>query len=476
MSTDPVRLGPTPADPARDAATAVAVTSDRGGRIAAVVIAFGWHLAINLPALLLNWSAYRQPWVVGVGWLAFAAVGAVASIRLFRGSRAPVWPLVAVLLVVDAAVSATAPPDRLFGPVNWGWGTIGWFALLLFWDRAMAGLVGVLAASFAVALATVLANGDGGPADLSRYTMYLYGTAVLPVALHYGAGMLNTMARTRASAAGARTRVEAERIAAGHAHRERQQRLRLIGRTAGAVLAELADGRADPADVGVQRRCAREASRLRRLIAESDDVPDPLLHELRACVDVVERNGLPVEFVVIGTPPPLSVEIRRRLAEPHTATLATARQWARLTVLAGPEEVVVSVTTPGVTTLGMTAPGVTVPGVTTPVVVTPGVTAPGGAAVEAPRPDRPDRAVLTVAENAVEYAYEQDEELVWTQTRWRAAPGARPEGGSASPSSTTTRWWWRGSAPGWPPSPGWRSWAPARIRKRCSARANARRT
>lgn len=444
MAADPTAAGPMAADPTAadsmgDAASAVAAASDRGGRRAAVVIAFGWHVAINLPAVLLGWATYRQPWVVGAGWLIFAGVGVVASVRLFRRAHPPVWPLVGGLLIVDVAVSAMAPHDRLFGPVNWGWGTIGWFALLIFWDRAASGLVATLAASSAIALATVLANGGGNAADLSRYTMYVYGTAVLPIALHYGAGLFNTMARTRASAAAARAGVEAERVAAGHAHDERLRRLRLVGRTAGAVLAELADGRADPTDPAVQRRCAREASRLRRLIAESDDVPDPLLHELRACVDVVERNGLPVEFVTIGTPPPLPVEIRRRLAEPHTATLAVARQWARLTVLAGPEEVVVSVTTPG--------------------------TAAGTA-----------HAVPVADEGAVEYTHERDEELLWTQTRWRAVPDARQEDASAWPSSTITRWWWRGSAPGSPPSPGWRWWAPARIRTWYSARAGGRRT
>lgn len=444
--TPPVEEGsPTPpvaegaADPVRDAAIMVAATSDRGGRTAAVVIAFGWHAAINLPALLLNWPAYRQPWVAGTGWLVFAGAGIVASAWLLRRIRPLAGPLVGVLLLVDAAVSATVPPDLLFGPANWGWGTIGWFALLVFWDRGVGGLVAVLATGSAIALATVLANGGGNAADLSRYTMYLYGTAVLPIALHYGAGLLSTMARNRAAAVAARTGIEAERLAAGHAHRERQQRLRLIGRTAGAVLAALADGQVDPADPAVQQRCAREASRLRRLIAESDDVPDPLLHELRACVDVAERNGLPIEFVVIGSPPPLPVEIRRRLAEPHTATLATARQWARLTVLAGPEEVVVSVTTPG------------------------------GAGVSV-------AAATAGAGDAVEYAYERDEELVWTQTRWRAAPLARHEDASASQSSTIIRWWWRGSAPGSPPNPGWRWWVPARIRRWCCARVTAHRT
>lgn len=424
------------ADPVRCAAIMVATTSDRGGRTAAVIIAFGWHTVINLPALLLNWSSYRQPWVAGAGWLAFAGVGIVASTWLLRSARSPAWPLVAALLLVDAVVSAAMPADLLFAPANWGWSTIGWFALLVFWGRAMTGLVVVLATNAAIALTTVLANGGGTAADMSRYTMYVYGTAVLPIALHYGAGRLSTMARDRAMAVAARTGIEAERLAAVQAHRERQQRLQLIGRTAEAILAELADGRADPADPAVQRRCAREAARLRRLIAESDDVPDPLLHELRACVDVVERNGLPIEFVVIGTPPPLPVEIRRRLVEPHTATLTTAERWARLTVLAGPDEVVVSVATPNVTG--------------EPLGVAPSRTS-----------------------DDVQYTYERDEELVWTQTRWRAAPPARKVNALALPSSTTTRSWWRESVPGSPRNRSSRWWAPARIRKRCCDRASA---
>lgn len=401
------------ADPVRDAAAMVAETSDRGGRTAAMVVAFGWHTAINLPALATSWSSYRQPWVAGAGWLAFAGAGIVASTWLLRGTRPPAGPLVAVLLLADAAVCATIPADLLFSPANWVWGTVGWFALLVFWDRAMTGLVAVLATNSAIVLTTVLGNGGGTAADMSRYTMYVYGTAVLPIALHYGAGRLSTMARDRAMAVAACTGVEAERLAAAHVHQERQRRLRLVGQTAGAVLAELADGRADPADPAVQRRCAREAARLRRLIAESDDVPDPLLHELRACVDAVERNGLPIEFVVVGTPPPLPVEIRRRLVEPHTATLATAERWARLTVLAGPDEVVVSVATPNVA-------------------------------------DEPPGVGHSGTDDDVQYTYERDEELVWTQTRWRAAPPARAVDALALPSSTTTRSWWRGSVPGSP--------------------------
>jgi hypothetical protein len=382
-----------------EAVAAVSITSERGIRIAAVAIAFVWHLAINLPAIIVGWSSYRQPWLAGSGWLVFAVVGVVATAHLFRGTRSPVWPSVAVLLLVDAAIFAAVPGTRFFDGVNWAWGTLGWFALLVLWGRPVARLVGVLAAGSVIALVAVLAAGEGNAADLSRWVMYVYGTTVLQIALAVAAGALGRLAGSTAATATARAGVEAEREAAGRALRERRERLSGISRTAGGVLAELADGRADPTDPAVQRRCALEAARLRRLIAESDDVPDPLLHELRACVDIAERRGLPVEFVAVGTPPALSVRIRRQLAEPLAAALANARDWARLTVVAHPDEVAVSLVTPSA---GTPATGT----------ATAGAAGTGAAGTYFPAD--------IVDDDLVEQFHERDEDLIWTQTRWRA--------------------------------------------------------
>jgi hypothetical protein len=368
----------------RDVVANVGTTADRGSRTAAVLIAFGWHLVINVPAVLQNWSDYRSPWTVAVGWLAFAAVGAISAANLLRGTPTPTWPLIGVLLLVDAALFANSPAPLLFHSANWGWSTLGWFVVLVLWGRRATPLVAVLATGAAIALVAILAAGAGNAAGLSRYAMYVYGTATLPIAFSMAASMLRTLAASTAGTAAARAALEAGRTAAQRAQAERQERLSLVTQTAGAVLAELADGRADPTDPTVQRRCALEAARLRRLIAESDDVPDPLLHELRAAADIAERNGLPVELVAVGTLPALPVHVRRRLAEPLTATLATAQQWARLTVVAQPEEVVVSLITPGTT------------------------------------PDPISLAPPQTDDGEVEYVYERDGEQVWAQTRWRA--------------------------------------------------------
>ncbi|MEU2614658.1 hypothetical protein ABZ570_24210 [Micromonospora sp. NPDC007271] len=371
--------------PAGRAASAVASASDRAARIAAVTIALAWHLAIDLPALLGAGSAPAATAVIAAAWLVAAAVGVAAGVRLLRGGLPSAGRLAAVLLVVDVAVFAAVGGGQLFAAGNWAWGGLVWFFLLVLWRRPVGWLLALLGAHAAIALVAVVAFDATAPADLARYAMYVYGTSSLPVAVFVGATALAALAWDRADTAAATAAVETERVVAEQARAERQARLGLVSGTAEEVLVALAAGDADPADPAVRRRCVLAAARLRRLIAESDDVPDPLLHELRAAADLAERNGLPIELVAIGVPPELPVEVRRRLADPLTAALADARAWARLTVVAGPDEVVASLVTPDHDGPGTTGP--------------PGGDGDGG--------------------GPVELGHERDGEIRWTQTRWR---------------------------------------------------------
>ncbi|MET8231905.1 hypothetical protein ABZS77_14670 [Micromonospora sp. NPDC005298] len=379
---------PAPRDSASTAAlaapAAVAHASDRGARIVAVAIALAWHVAIGLPAVLAARTEFAAPGVVVGGWVLVLAAGAAAGTLLLRGTPLPPWPLAGLLLVVDAAVFAAAGEGQLFTAGNWVWGTLGWFFVLAMWGQRVVGLVALLTTHASIALVAVLGHGIDA-ADLARYVMYVYGTFTLPVAVFVGSTVIVGLGRDRAAAAAAMHTMAAERDAAERGLRERRDRLALVGATAGRVLGELAAGQADPDDPDVQRRCVLAAARLRRLIAESDDVPDPLLHELRAAADLAERNGLPIDLVTIGSPPPLPVEIRRQLADPLTALLAGAREWARLTVVSGPDEVVVSLVTPDRPTPGVNDP---------------------------PPPGEYD-------DGPVQHLYERDGDIRWAQTRWR---------------------------------------------------------
>ncbi|MFC0503040.1 hypothetical protein [Micromonospora costi] len=370
------------------AAAAVARASDRGARIAAIVIALAWHSVIGLPAVLANRSELAAPGVVLAAWVVVAAVGVLTGARLLRGDPLPAWPLAGLLLAVDATVFAAAGERQLFTAANWVWSTLGWFFVLALWGRRVTGLLALLAAHSLIALVAVVGHGQTAPADLARFAMYVYGTYSLPVAAFAGSAVIAALARERAATAAATHAMAAERDAAERARRERRERLALVSGAAEAVLAELADGRADPADPRVQRRAVLAAAQLRRLIAESDDVPDPLLHELRAATDVAERNGLPIELVIIGKPPPLPVRTRRLLVDPLTAALAEAGGWARLTVVSGPDEVVVSLVTPDRGEPDATGP-------------------PGGGGVAEDDGGRVDR------------LDERDGEIRWTQARWR---------------------------------------------------------
>jgi hypothetical protein len=111
------------------------------------------------------------------------------------------------------------------------------------------------------------------------------------------------------------------------------------------LLQGLASGKLDPAEESVRRSCAVEAARMRRLFAEASAVSDPLLHELRACIETAERLGVPVSFAERGTYPTLPAQIRRRLTEPTIAALATARGKARVTVTGTEQAITVSVLT-----------------------------------------------------------------------------------------------------------------------------------
>ncbi|MCG5440676.1 hypothetical protein PSH25_005416, partial [Micromonospora sp. PSH25] len=80
------RSVPTPREPVSPAALAapadVAHASDRGARIAAVVIALAWHVAIALPPVLSERTEFAEPAVVHGAWILVAVTGAVAGVRL----------------------------------------------------------------------------------------------------------------------------------------------------------------------------------------------------------------------------------------------------------------------------------------------------------------------------------------------------------------------------------------------------------
>ncbi|NEB70165.1 hypothetical protein G3I39_24380, partial [Streptomyces fulvissimus] len=121
------------------------------------------------------------------------------------------------------------------------------------------------------------ALGTAGTATFSAVTVQLAVVVITRV--------LCRGSREAAAVAEERDRLRTRMLAAEQWQKGRRD---LFTGQLGAVLpllAALADGVTDPRDEEAQRQCALRATQLRRLFAQNDEVPDPLVHEVAACVD-----------------------------------------------------------------------------------------------------------------------------------------------------------------------------------------------
>jgi hypothetical protein len=174
--------------------------------------------------------------------------------------------------------------------------------------------------------------------------MTSFGVSVLEVSILAGSRALATLARQTAEAQDAQARIANRQVAARAAHDARRVRFETIRHTAEDLLSGLADNRLDLAEPATQQRMRIAVSRLRRLIVENDDVPDRLLHELRACADAAERRGVEVDLQApVGDVSMLPPTARRALTEPVIQVLAITRSRARITIVAQPSDVTVAI-------------------------------------------------------------------------------------------------------------------------------------
>ncbi len=306
-------------------------------------------LVFSLPIVLDHAGDYRPYWLEALAFAALVGVTALAAIPVLRGRPwgASRWPLLGAAFAAHTAANAAVAPADLFGTAHWSWEIFGWWAVLLLLDRPVSYLLVLLAIHLGVTVGQVVAVGRADvPTFVGMSTLaLLYGglqVSVWPLA----AGT------RRAAAAAARLAAEGERLrtaelVAEQIHRDRQARYAELADTAGPLLAGLASGQLDPGDPAVRQACLIEAARIRRLFAEADDSSDPLVHELTACIDLAARRGVVIQLAVRGECPPLPQRVRRGLTEPALLAMATAASSARVTLIAVPDRVTVSVVTDG---------------------------------------------------------------------------------------------------------------------------------
>jgi signal transduction histidine kinase len=294
---------------------------------------------LDLPRLLSSKENYRPLWAQLVTLGTLTGVSLVVAGYLWR--RRPLgvvrWPLVAAVFAASILGTVSVPGGLRLGFAHWSEGDAAWTIVLVLLDSRFAVLVGLLAAQylmiFALSGAAAIAL-----ADVVNATVIVLG---YQVSVGIVAAALRPVAVTAAASAHQQEMLRTARAVADLVHRDRAARCAELAGTTAPLLAGLAGGTADPGEPAVRRACAVEAARLRRLFATDPD--DPLSHELRACVELAERNGIAVQFAERGVKPDVPDAVRRALTGPALAALATAASTARLTVIGSPEAVTVSV-------------------------------------------------------------------------------------------------------------------------------------
>ncbi|WP_238697946.1 ATP-binding protein [Streptomyces sp. E5N91] len=307
-----------------------------GAQLAALLISLAAQFGLSLQQLTAYQGVYRPSWAQTAAYVCLVAVAAVAALHLLRGRRIPPvvrrWG-VGVLLAVSAVCAFTIAPERLTGAQDWAFGLLGWHALYLLADQPVRLFAAFLGAHVGLTVLVVLLA--GAPTVARSAAMGV--ATVSDIGFQLSVGVLVGLFHRLASTAGDEALREEELRTRERLHEETQrdhrERYRALTATTVPLLVGLGHDALNPHDKAVRRRCGVEAARLRRLFAEGDAVPDPLLNELRACVEVIEHQGVTVSLAVRGRPGEVPVEVRRELVDPVAVVLGRVRSTARVTVV-----------------------------------------------------------------------------------------------------------------------------------------------
>jgi hypothetical protein len=319
----------------------------RALRLTAVAVAAVLLFVFALPLLLSDPGLYRSLTQQILAFALLVVVAAVGSVAVLRDR--PVgrvrWILLAAVFAASALATTGIAPEHLMDEGEWSYGVIGWFLLLVLIDHGTVSTLVALAVFTVGSFVQLVAVGQGHEAaDLVVVTVAVLGCELPVLAI---AMALRRIAATAADAVGQEERARTADAIAERLHADRRARYAELGTSTVPLLLALTDGTADLGDPRVRADYAVAAARLRRLLAEHDEVVDPLLHELRACLDLAERNGVVVYLGSCGEHPTPPLAVRRALTEPALRAMATAATRARVTVLGSADGVTVSVLADG---------------------------------------------------------------------------------------------------------------------------------
>jgi hypothetical protein len=318
--------------------TAAQPTATMSGRyqraytIAVLFLVVGWHLGGAGGQLLHNRSAYSSFAFQGAMWLAMALAITVGSVLVLRGEPGwlPAWAVAVTALAASTASAAASPAAQMLA-VNWAWGSAGWMGVLVLLRRRFVELACFLAAEALATLGVQVWDGLHR-ADLAGFLAVLAWSTGAQVAIAMGVRALGVAAGQAAAAVQSEHAARDRAATAEIIRTARRARWLTLQESAVPLIAELAAGTADPGDAQLRIRCAVQAARLRRLLAEGDEVPGSLVHELHASADVAERRGIVVEIETAGVLPQVPGPARRVITDAAIAILTAARSRTRITL------------------------------------------------------------------------------------------------------------------------------------------------
>jgi hypothetical protein len=334
--------GPAP----RESVANVEQRYDRAGLWVAIVVTFGWQLAGVAPVVVQSWLRYGLAASGAVTFVIFTVIGVAAAVVVLRGGGYGLaLPLVVCpVLLAGSVIGSLVAPGGVIGHFNWQFAVVGWFAVLALWRRRLSELLVFYGANVLAGGALLAVMGQASLISVGRFIALCCGISALQITVFAGARLVTAMARREAQAEDELARTRSAHIAAEAVQAARRSRYETITGTVTHLLEGLATGQLDLSEPAKRQEVAVAITRLRRYLVESDDVPDPLWHELRACADAAERRGIAVDLVApVGPIPRLPVDVRRALTEPVIAALAATAARARITVIAAADQVAVAI-------------------------------------------------------------------------------------------------------------------------------------
>jgi hypothetical protein len=242
-------------------------------------------------------------------------------------------PALALTLGASILSTWTLRPEFVTTSTDWSFGTSSWLAVVLLFNRPVMQLICFLSLHELVTVLRSITLPELSDGFILNLVAGSVGTLGFPLACGIASTALRGVAERAEHASAQAADIRRAEAIATSLHETRYARLAQLEATTEPLLQGLADGQMSPADPAVRRACAVEAAHLRRLLAETDHVDDPVVHELRHGADVAQRKGVLVELERVGAWGAPGLEVRRALISGPLTVLAQASTTARVCII-----------------------------------------------------------------------------------------------------------------------------------------------